>query len=400
MASPGLQRVAAIDCGTNSLRLLIADIDTVRGELADLHRRMEIVRLGQGVDATGRLAPEALARTFATLEEYARTITDSGATAVRLVATSAIRDASNAAEFVAGVTRILGVVPEVVSGAEEAYLSFSGATAELGQLAEAGRQDGDGQDGAAGQDGQDGAAGQDGQDGAAGQDGGKAAPEPPFLVVDIGGGSTEFVLGADSGSTGSSGGHGPAGAVGTADAAGTADATGIVGGTTRIDHGLAAMSMNIGCVRLTERHLHSDPPDQTQIDEAAADIDAALTEVAAAIPVASARTLVGLAGSVTTLTAVALNLPGYDSARIHHARISAGRVHEVTVGLLSQSHDERARNGAIHPGRVDVIGAGALILDRIMDRFGFAEMVASEHDILDGIAWSIVTGAAGTSRRL
>jgi exopolyphosphatase/guanosine-5'-triphosphate,3'-diphosphate pyrophosphatase len=377
MASSGLRRVAAIDCGTNSLRLLIADIDTRRGELADLHRRMEIVRLGQGVDATGRLAPEALARTFAMLEEYARTIADSGATAVRLVATSAIRDASNSAEFVAGVTRILGVPPEVVSGAEEAYLSFSGATAELGQLAEAGRQDG--------------------QRGAADPAGAKPAPEPPFLVVDIGGGSTEFVLGANAGIP-----AGGADATGGADTTGGPDATGRHGaarGTTGTDHGLSAMSMNIGCVRLTERHLHSDPPDRAQIEAATADIDAALAEVAWAIPVASARTLVGLAGSVTTLTGVALNLPAYDSGRIHHARIPASRVHEVTVSLLSQNRAERARNGAIHPGRVDVIGAGALILDRIMSQFGFTEMVASEHDILDGIAWSIVTGTAGTPRR-
>jgi exopolyphosphatase/guanosine-5'-triphosphate,3'-diphosphate pyrophosphatase len=342
--------VAAIDCGTNSLRLLIADIDLKRGDLADLHRRMEIVRLGQGVDATGRLAPEALARTFAMLEDYGRTIADSGATAVRLVATSATRDATNAAEFAAGVTRILGVRPEVVSGAEEAYLSFCGATAELGHLA--------------------------GQRALAdpaeptGEAGSGLAPEPPFLVVDIGGGSTEFVLGSgDEGQPGD-----PA-------------------------HGLAAMSMNIGCVRLTERHLRSDPPDAAGIAAATADVDAALAEVAAAIPVGTARTLVGLAGSVTTLTAVALNLNGYDSARIHHARIPASRVHEVTVGLLSQSRDERARNGAIHPGRVDVIAAGALILDQIMSEFGFTEMVASEHDILDGIAWSIVTGSAGSPWR-
>ncbi len=346
MAEPGPQRVAAIDCGTNSLRLLIADMDVQRRELADLHRRMEIVRLGQGVDATGRLAPEALARTFAMLQEYARTIADSGASKVRLVATSATRDASNADEFAAGVLRILGVVPEVVSGAEEAYLSFSGATAELGQLADSGDTDGSGNP--------------------ADLPGARPAPEPPFLVIDIGGGSTEFVLGTGA----------------------DADA----------DHGLAAISMNIGCVRLTERHLHADPPDQAQIAAAVADIDAALTQVAAAIPVTTARTLVGLAGSVTTLTAVALNLPGYDSARIHHARIPASRVHEVTDHLLSQNRAERARNGAIHPGRVDVIGAGALILDRVMSRFGFAEMVASEHDILDGIAWSIVTDA-GRSRR-
>ena len=198
MASSGARRVAAIDCGTNSLRLLIADIDAGRHSLADVQRRMEIVRLGQGVDATGRLAHQALARTFAMLEQYADAIGQSGAGAVRLVATSATRDASNSDEFSAGVRRILGIDPEVISGADEAYLSFSGATAELGQA------------------GQDGAGGKGDQ------------PEPPFLVVDIGGGSTEFVFGA--------------------------------AGAGRDD--LAAISVNIGCVRLTERHLHADPPTQ------------------------------------------------------------------------------------------------------------------------------------------
>jgi exopolyphosphatase/guanosine-5'-triphosphate,3'-diphosphate pyrophosphatase len=326
------RRVAAIDCGTNSLRLLIADIDPAKGDLVDLHRRMEIVRLGQGVDATGRLAPDALARTFAMLGEYQKTISDSGASRVRLVATSATRDASNADEFAAGVRRILGIDPEVVSGAEEAYLSFSGATAELTS--------------------------------------GSGQPEPPYLVIDIGGGSTEFVLGpsvspgADRGAQVSSGG----------------------------DRGIVARSVNVGCVRLTERHLHDDPPASSQIAAATADVDAALAGVALAMPVTSAHTLVGLAGSVTTLTAVALDLPAYDPQRVHHARISADRMHQVTVGLLSTSRAERAKSGVIHPGRVDVIGAGGLILDRILARFGFTEMVASEHDILDGIAWSMATG--------
>jgi exopolyphosphatase/guanosine-5'-triphosphate,3'-diphosphate pyrophosphatase len=337
MAVAGKQRVAAIDCGTNSLRLLIADIDPVSAELTDVQRRMEIVRLGQGVDATGRLAPDALARTFAMLEQYARAIAESGAAAVRLVATSATRDASNAAEFAEGVRRILGVEPEVISGADEAYLSFSGATAELGGGARPGER------------------------------GRASQPEPPFLVVDIGGGSTEFVFGAED---------------------------------ARSASGLSAISVNIGCVRLTERHLHDDPPRPDQVAAAERDIDAALGTVAEAIPVDSAHTLVGLAGSVTTLTAVALNLTAYDPARIHHARVSAARVHDVTAGLLGSDHDHRAAISVIHPGRVDVIGAGSLILDRIMARFGFAEMVASEHDILDGIAWSIVADPpAGSARR-
>jgi exopolyphosphatase / guanosine-5'-triphosphate,3'-diphosphate pyrophosphatase len=324
MAEKGVRRVAAIDCGTNSLRLLVADLYPDRAQLIDLQRRMEIVRLGQGVDATGRLAPEALERTFRVLAEYAATIADSGTRSVRMVATSASRDASNADEFRAGVRRILGIDPEVITGAQEAQLSFSGATAELA--------------------------------------GGQAAlgdgPEPPFLVVDIGGGSTEFVLGS---------------------AGDEAD--------------LAAISMDIGCVRLTERYFKADPPTQDQVAAATVDIDAALVKAAQAVPAAEANTLVGLAGSVTTLTAIALELPAYDPDKVHHARISADRVHEVTQRLLSQTRDERAANPVIHPGRVDVIGAGALIADRVMTKFGFSELVASEHDILDGIAWSIVSGA-------
>lgn len=334
MPAAGRQRVAAIDCGTNSLRLLIADIDVARGELDDLHRRMEIVRLGQGVDATGKLAPEALARTFAMLEEYARTISESGATAVRLVATSATRDATNAGEFTIGVRRILGVEPEVVTGKQEAHLSFSGATAGLGRLS--------------------GYIGDHGETPA-------APPESPFLVVDIGGGSTEFVLGSPGDDA----------------------------------EALDAISMNIGSVRLTERYLRDDPPTAEQIAAATADIDGALARVAVAIHVGAARTLVGLAGSVTTVAAVALGLPGYDPVLIHQARLAAARVREVTAELLGQTRAQRARNGAIHPGRVDVISAGSLILDRVMDRFGFAEVMISEHDILDGIAWSIVGPPGG-----
>jgi exopolyphosphatase/guanosine-5'-triphosphate,3'-diphosphate pyrophosphatase len=342
MAGSGARRVAAIDCGTNSLRLLIADIDAGRRQLADVQRRMEIVRLGQGVDATGKLAPEALARTFAMLEQYALAIAGSGAQAVRLVATSATRDASNSAEFAAGVHRILGVDPEVISGADEAYLSFSGATAELGQASRPGEA-------VAGHSGAD-------DDGA----GPAGPPEPPFLVVDIGGGSTEFVFGG--------------------------------AGAGRDE--LAAISVDIGCVRLTERHLGDDPPARAQVAAATADIDAALMAVAEAVPASYARTLVGLAGSVTTVTALALGLTSYDPARSHHARISAARVHEVTTGLLGENHVQRAAMAVIHPGRVDVIGAGALILDRVMTTFGFGEVVASEHDILDGIAWSLATTVA------
>ena len=319
------KRVAAIDCGTNSLRLLIADIDVTGHQLSDVERRMEIVRLGQGVDATGMLAPEALERTLRALADYAADIRAAGATAVRMVATSATRDASNAADFSSGVQRTLGIAPEVITGREEARLSFAGATAEL-----------------------------------AGADASGLHPEPPYLVVDIGGGSTEFVLGGN-------------------DAAAGADP--------------AAISVDIGSVRLTERYLQADPPTREQVEAATAGIDQALEDVAAAIAVKEARTLVGLAGSVTTVTAIALGLPTYDPSRTHHARISAETVAAVTEQLLRQTHEQRAAIGALHPGRIDVIGAGALVLDRIMRRFGFTEMVASEHDILDGIAWSIAAGA-------
>ncbi|MFI6484178.1 exopolyphosphatase [Nonomuraea sp. NPDC050663] len=304
-------RVAAIDCGTNSVRLLIADISG--DELTDVERRMEIVRLGQGVDRTGRLAPEALERTFAAMRGYRKLIDQHGAGSTRVVATSATRDAANRDEFVAGVLEIFGVEPEVVSGSEEAQLSFTGATR-----------------------------------------GAQGPAQAPFLVVDIGGGSTEFVVGSEAAQ--------------------------------------AALSVDIGCVRLTERHLRDagDPPSAEAVDRVIADIEAALDKVADAVPVDGARTLVGLAGSVTTVAGIALDLPEYDPERIHHSRIPAARVHEVSAGLLSMTHDERAAIPVMHPGRVDVIAAGALILDRIVRRFGFTDVVVSEHDILDGIAWSQV----------
>ena len=312
-------RVAAIDCGTNSLRLLVADVDPGAGRLTDVDRRMQIVRLGQGVDSTGRLAPEALQRTLGALRGYARIIGDLSAEAVRMVATSATRDAANAADFVQGVTSVLGIEPEVLSGTDEAYLSFSGATAEFGASPE--------------------------------------PPGPPYLVVDIGGGSTEFV-------------------VGDGQAARDSGAAGV-----------SAVSVDIGCVRLTERHLRSDPPRPAEIRAAAADIDAALDVVAGAIPVTGARTLVGLAGSVTTVAALALGLAEYDSARIHHTRIPVDQVTAQMRRLLGQTREERAALGVMHPGRADVIAGGVMVLERIMRRFGFGEVLASEHDILDGIAW-------------
>jgi exopolyphosphatase/guanosine-5'-triphosphate,3'-diphosphate pyrophosphatase len=303
-------RVAAIDCGTNSIRLLVADVEGAR--LTDVVRRMEIVRLGHGVDRTKRFADDALARTFAALDDYAAVVSLTGASRVRMVATSATRDAENRDVFVAGVQERLGVPPDVVSGEEEAQLSFAGATGDL-----------------------------------AGADW-----PAPYLVCDIGGGSTEFVLG---------------------------DAGGV----------RASQSVDIGCVRMTERHLHDDPPTPAQVEAARRDVDAAIDAAAAAVDFGAARTLVGLAGSVTTVVALALDLKTYDPLRIHHARISAAQVHEVSERLLRASREQRAASPVMHPGRVDVIAAGALVLDRVVTRAGFDSVVASEHDILDGIAVSI-----------
>ncbi|GIH25397.1 hydrolase [Acrocarpospora phusangensis] len=323
-----MSRVAAIDCGTNSVRLLITDIED--GVQTDLERRMEIVRLGQGVDRTGILAPEALERTFAAMRGYRQLIrrhaaphhaypvglVNSGAAPgglacadlmpVRVVATSATRDAANRDDFVAGVREIFGVESEVVTGHEEAELSFSGATRSV------------------------------------------SAMESPYLVVDIGGGSTEFVL-----------------------------------GDTSVD---AALSVDIGCVRLTERHTG---PDGLDVAGVVADVEAALDRVEQVVPIRTARTLIGLAGSVATVAGIALDLPEYDSEKLHHSRIPAARVHEIAAMLPEMTSAERAAIPVMHPGRVDVISSGAIILDRVVRRYGFAEVVVSEHDILDGIAWSI-----------
>jgi exopolyphosphatase / guanosine-5'-triphosphate,3'-diphosphate pyrophosphatase len=308
-------RVAAIDCGTNSIRLLVAEPDGAGG-LRDVDRRMLIVRLGQEVDATGRFADEALERTFAACEEYASVLRDLDARRLRFCATSAARDADNGDVFAAGVRCRLGVSPEVISGDDEAALSYDGATRGLDP----------------------------------------AALPPPYLVLDIGGGSTELVLGD---------GHG---------------------------HVRAAESVDIGSVRMTERHLPGDPPAQGEIEAAAADIDAVLDRLR--VPLRETRTLVGVAGTITTVAAMVLDLPRYDSARIHHARIGIDDVAEARRRLLAMTADQRRALPYMHPGRADVIGAGALIVDRVARRvagsLALPEMVVSEHDILDGIAWSLL----------
>lgn len=305
-----MTRVAAIDCGTNSIRLLICDLSTSGGVTkTDVHREMRVVRLGQGVDQTGELHSDALERTREALVDYAATCASHGVERLRMVATSATRDASNRSAFVALVEKALGVTPEVITGDEEAALSFRGATAGL-------------------------------------------AEEGPFLVVDIGGGSTELVL-----------------------------------GTASVE---AARSVDVGCVRLTERHLVSDPPTPVEIEAARADIDAALTAVLEMVPAEQARTVIGVAGSVTTVAALALGLASYRPEVIHRARISAAQVEDVTGMLLAMTRAERAALPVMHPGRVDVIGGGALVLQSVVRRLGLDELLVSESDILDGIALSLV----------
>jgi exopolyphosphatase / guanosine-5'-triphosphate,3'-diphosphate pyrophosphatase len=314
-----MTRVAAIDCGTNSIRLLVADVDLAAGTLTDLDRRMEVVRLGQGVDRTGRIAPEALTRTLEASRRYADVCRDLGVVSTRFVATSASRDAENRQDFVDGVRDALGVEPEVVDGQEEAALSFRGATGVL-----AGRHPG------------------------------------PFLVVDLGGGSTELVLGTTS--------------------------------------PVASASMDVGCVRMTERHLHSDPPTAEQVAAASADVEAALDAASRAVPLGRTATLIGLAGSVTTVTAHALDLDEYDSARIDGTVLPVDTVLKASRDLLGMSHAKRARLPFMHPGRVDVIGAGALVWSGVVSRVRaevarsggrLSTVVTSEHDILDGIAWGV-----------
>ena len=313
-----MTRVAAVDCGTNSIRLLVADVDD-KGALHDVRREMRVVRLGQGVDATGRLAPEAIERTRVALTEYAGMIADAGATAVRMVATSATRDASNREDFFSMTRDVLGaVIPgagaEVITGDEEARLSFNGAVGELDPS------------------------------------------QGPFVVVDLGGGSTEVVLGDESGV------H-------------------------------AAFSTDIGCVRITERCLHDDPPTQAQIEDARVFAQERLDDAFARVPVEQAHTWVGVAGTMTTIAALAKELPEYDAEQVHLSRIPLPRLREVCTSLIAMTHTERAALGPMHPGRVDVIGGGAIVTLALADAFekkaGIDQLVVSEHDILDGIALSI-----------
>ena len=305
-------RVAAIDCGTNSIRLLIADVDVQARTFVEVTRQMRIVRLGEGVDRTGKFASVAIDRTLEAVERYAIEIARYRPSALRFCATSAARDASNRELFFDGVESILGTRAEVISGIEEAHLSFIGATREL------------------------------------------SLDQAPFLVVDIGGGSTEFVY-----------------------------------GTRDVE---AAISVNIGCVRMAERHFHTDPPSQSELDEARFDIDEAITRARVTVPITEAKTLVAVAGTATTVAASALDLPNYDPVLLHLSRISAAQTHEVATTFAHLNHAERSLLPYLHPGRVDVIAAGALVLSRVLEATGACEFVASEHDILDGIAWGLAEG--------
>ena len=303
-----MSRVAAIDCGTNSIRLLVADI--TGDNFKEVLRTMEIVRLGQGVDQNKAFNPDAINRTLNAVRLFKDQIASTGVEKIRFCATSATRDATNRNLFIDGVRDILGIEVEVIPGEEEAELSFIGATKELRQS------------------------------------------DSPFLVVDIGGGSTEFVFGGQ-----------------------------------KVDF---AKSVNIGCVRMSERHLNTQPPSMAQIAQAIVDIDIAIAQAAAVVPITTAKTLVAVAGTATTVAAAALELNDYDRQMIHLSRVSASNVHKVAASFQSMNKDQIASLGFMHPGRVDVITAGSLVLSRIMAATGASEFVASESDILDGMAWSLI----------
>ncbi|MDX2971411.1 Ppx/GppA phosphatase family protein [Kribbella solani] len=338
-------RVAAIDCGTNSIRLLIADVRA--GQLTEVDRRMMIVRLGQGVDATGAFAPEALERVFRAADEYAEVIRSSGATRVRFVATSAARDVSNRDAFLEGIQSRLGTTPEIITGPEEAHLTFQGATQSLPALTPT--------------------------SGAAGE----PVVPGPYLVADIGGGSTELILGNST----------PTARTASADRA-SADRPAYAdrrrAGASDV---IAAESLDLGSVRLTERHVTTDPTSPAELAAIARDIDALLDHTT--VPIADARALVAVAGTATTVAAVALNFPEYDRAAVHHAQLSADALRAATTWLTTTTRADRAAVRSIHPGRVDVIGAGALILQHLFDRLPITTLTISEHDILDGVALSL-----------
>ncbi|WKD57274.1 Guanosine-5'-triphosphate,3'-diphosphate pyrophosphatase [Corynebacterium capitovis DSM 44611] len=304
-------RLAGVDCGTNSIRLLICELSE-DGTLKELTRQNTIVRLGQGVDETGRIAPEAIERTRVALVAYVDTMQALGVTRVRMVATSAMRDAANKEDFY-GMTRALlgrvelGKHADVISGEEEAALSYAGATADM--------------------------------DPARG----------PFCVIDLGGGSTEFVVSQ------------------------------------------RAVSTRMGCVRLTERFMRSDPPTTAETDEARAYVREALNEAAPLFD--GVRTFIGCAGTFTTLSALTQRLESYDPARIHMSELLVDDLLATTTTLRAQTTEQRRANPVVHPGRADVIAAGSVVVEEIValarERAGAHSIVISEKDILDGIVASL-----------
>ncbi|MDR0482224.1 MAG: Ppx/GppA family phosphatase [Cellulomonadaceae bacterium] len=310
-------RVAVVDCGTNTIRLLVADV-TAEGVVTDvIPRRATIVRLGQGIDETGEFAPEALERTFAATREYAATIAEvGGVERVRFIATSASRDAGNRDEFFSGIASILGVVPEVISGTREAALAFRGAVSEV-----------------------------------------RSAWPGPYCVVDLGGGSTELVVGTDT--------------------------------------PVASFSMNVGSVRLTERCITGDPPSEEERRAVEDAVRTALDEAAATVPLGTVKTIVGLAGTITTLTGYSLGLHTYDREKVNGASFDVEQVEADALAMFSMSRQERLDLGFMQPGRADVIGAGAIVWREVVARVasevtraggGAPVVVTSEHDILDGLA--------------
>ena len=303
-----MSQVAVIDCGTNSIRLLIAEISG--SNFKEVIRTMEIVRLGQGVDENKAFHPDAINRTLSAVKSFKEIINKNKVDKIRFCATSATRDAMNRNLFIDGVRDILNVQVEVIPGEEEAALSFTGATYQLDQ--------GSG----------------------------------PFLVVDIGGGSTEFVY-----------------------------------GDKKV---ISAKSVNIGCVRMSERHLTNQPPTTDQIASAIVDIDIAITQAAVSVPINSAKSLIAVAGTATTVAAAALDLSKYDRDLIHLSKISADKVHKVAQMFQSMNKSEISALPYMHEGRVDVITSGSLVLSRVMAATGAAEFVASESDILDGMAFSLI----------
>lgn len=305
-------RAAAVDIGTNSTRLLVGEVTARAGDLATIDRRMTITRLGQGVDASHRLSPEAIDRTLATLRAYRAAIDDiGGVERVRATATSAARDAENRDDFFGPAAEIMGVAPELLSGEEEARLSFLGATTGLAPIAPA-----------------------------------------PYLVVDIGGGSTEFVVGTD-----------------------------------RVE---GLISVDVGCVRITEAWLHGDPPRPEELSQAVHVVREHLADVTREVPeVKAARTLVGVAGTVSTVAAVELGLAEYDRDRIHHFRLTRAAAEDVFRTLATEPFETRRHNPGLEPGRVDVIVGGAIVLVTVLRTLGFDEVLVSESDILDGLVRSL-----------